>query len=354
MTEKLSDVVFDPQALDTFKGWIESSNRFVILSHTSPDGDAVGSSLALYHFLKGLGKQVTVCLPSAYPDYFKWMPGQEGVLIHRASMKKTQAAILSSEVVCMLDFNVINRIDQMAEAVQSSKAHKILIDHHLGPEVDCDVTISSPSQCATCELLLRLLLAMGYEDRIGKVEATCLYTGMMTDTGGFTYNSSRSEIFLLVSFLLGKGIDKDLIYRKVNYNYSSGRLILQGKVLSSMQVLDDYHTAIMTLDAQQQKETNVLRGDTEGYVNLPLQIRQVILSCFLRQDTERDQVKLSFRSVGDFPCNLLAQEFGGGGHKNASGAEVPGATVEDVCIRLKVFLMKYAPLLDECFRKSPK
>ena len=98
----------------------------------------------------------------------------------------------------------------------------------------------------------------------------------------------------------------------------------------------------------------MLRGDTEGYVNLPLQIRQVILSCFLRQDTERDQVKLSFRSVGDFPCNLLAQEFGGGGHKNASGAEVPGATVEDVCIRLKVFLMKYAPLLDECFRKSPK
>lgn len=352
--EELKDIAIAPESVQEFSSWLEGCGKFIITAHTHPDGDAVGSTLALYHFLKSKGKDVTVCLPTPFPDFLKWMPGADLILIAKAQMGRVEKLLAETDVICMLDFNAMDRLDCMAEAVQGSKARKILIDHHLDPAPIADVIVSFPQQSSTCELLYRFLDALGHADGLTKAEATSLYTGMMTDTGGFTYNSSRPEIFSVISRLLRTGIDKDLIYRKVNYNYSAGRLQLQGKVLSSLQVIPDYHASLMTLSREDQKQYKSLRGDSEGFVNLPLQIKEVILSCFLREDTDKDQVKISLRSVGDFPCNKLAAEFGGGGHLNASGAEVMGATVEEVAIRMKVLLMKYAPLLQECYKKAPK
>ena len=184
--------------------------------------------------------------------------------------------------------------------------------------------------------------------------ATCIYTGMMTDTGGFTYNSNNPELFFIVSMLLQKHVDKDLVYRKVNYNFSASRLFLQGQVLSDMEVLPDYHTAILTLTKEQQQKYHYSKGDSEGFVNIPLQIKDVIFTCFLREDTEKDIVKISLRSIGEFPCNLVAEEFNGGGHKNASGGELQKSDAKMATIRFKEVLEKYKSLLAECFNQHPK
>ena len=205
------------------------------------------------------------------------------------------------------------------------RQEKILIDHHLHPEDFCRIVISHPEISSTSELVFRLICRMGYFSDISREGAECIYTGMMTDTGGFTYNSNNREIYFIISELLSKGIDKDAIYRKVFNTYSESRLRLMGYVLSQMKVYPDYHAALISLTKAEQSRFDYIRGDSEGFVNIPLSIKGVIFSCFLREDTEKPMIKISLRSVGTFPCNRLAAEFfGGGGHLNASGGEFYG------------------------------
>ena len=233
----------------------------------------------------------------------------------------------------------------MAEAVKNSPARKILIDHHLHPEDFCKIVISHPEISSTSELVFRLICRMGYFSDITKQGAECIYTGMMTDTGGFTYNSNNREIYFIISELLSKGIDKDAIYRKVFNTYSESRLRLMGHVLTQMKVYPEYHAAMISLTEKEQKQFNYIRGDSEGFVNIPLSIKNVIFSCFLREDTEKPMIKISLRSVGKFPCNQLAAEFfGGGGHLNASGGEFYG-TMEEAQKVFEQALEKYKPLL---------
>jgi len=328
--------LIDPAKVEIISSWIKKYNRFVIIGHVAPDGDAVGSTLALWHYLRSKGKKAQVVMPNAFPDFLKWLPGSEEVMLYRhASYDRSGPyrigpLIERADVICCLDFNVLSRINEVGELVKISKAKKLLLDHHLEPGKFADVTISHPNQSSTCELLFRLLYDLGHFEEMTVDEATCIYTGMMTDTGGFTYNSSRSDIFYIIGLLLTKGIDKDVIYRKVFYNYTAARIMLQGAVLSSMTYLPEYHTAILTLSKEQQKQYHYIRGDSEGFVNIPLAIKDVVLTCFLREDTEKDEIKISFRSVGDFSCEQVAKRFGGGGHKNASGAEQAGKTIEEV------------------------
>lgn len=346
--------IIDKNSIATFTEWLITYNRFVIIAHTNPDGDAVGASLALFNFLRVRGKKVSVVLPNQHPDFLKWMPHSQSIFNYKRYKDVADALIKEAEVICCLDFNSLSRIETLGTKVQESTAKKIMIDHHLDPENFCDVTISFPDQSSTCELLFRLMCDMGFYDTLDRTVASCLYTGMMTDTGGFTYNSNRPEIFDIIGMLLRKGVDKDLIYRKVNYNYSAGRLLMQGKILSEMEVLPEYHTAIISLSREQQKEFNYLKGDTEGLVNMPLQIKEVILTCFLKEDSEKDQVKVSIRSIGSFPSNELAHEFGGGGHKNAAGGEIIGVKVAEAREIFKKALTKYKDQITECFNKHPK
>ena len=346
--------IIAPELVTKFKEWQNECKQFVIIAHTNPDGDAIGSSLALYHFLKYLRKNVCVIMPNQFPDFLRWLPGADNIMNYDYYTDVANRKIAEADVICCLDFNKLDRVDDIAEKVRESKARKVMIDHHLDPEHFADITISHPDQSSTCELLYRFLCDLGYYYKMNTTVATCIYTGMMTDTGGFTYNSNNPELFFIVSMLLQKHVDKDLVYRKVNYNFSASRLFLQGQVLSDMEVLPDYHTAILTLTKEQQQKYHYSKGDSEGFVNIPLQIKDVIFTCFLREDTEKDIVKISLRSIGEFPCNLVAEEFNGGGHKNASGGELQKSDAKMATIRFKEVLEKYKSLLAECFNQHPK
>lgn len=346
--------IIAPELITKFKEWQNECKQFVIIAHTNPDGDAIGSSLALYHYLKYLRKNVCVIMPNQFPDFLRWLPGADNIMNYDYYTDVANRKIAEADVICCLDFNKLDRVDDIAEKVRESKARKVMIDHHLDPEYFADITISHPDQSSTCELLYRFLCDLGYYYKMNTTVATCIYTGMMTDTGGFTYNSNNPELFFIVSMLLQKHVDKDLVYRKVNYNFSASRLFLQGQVLSDMEVLPDYHTAILTLTKEQQQKYHYSKGDSEGFVNIPLQIKDVIFTCFLREDTEKDIVKISLRSIGEFPCNLVAEEFNGGGHKNASGGELQKSDAKMATIRFKEVLEKYKSLLAECFNQHPK
>lgn len=338
--------VIEQSKIDHFNKWFERADKIVIVSHVSPDGDAIGSSLGLYHFLDSQDKNVTVIVPNAFPDFLKWMPGAKDVLRYDRYKEFADKLIAEADVICCLDFNAIKRIEAMGDAVLASPARKIMVDHHPFPEDFCSIVISHPEISSTSELVFRLICRMGYFEDISKEGAECIYTGMMTDTGGFTYNSNDREIYFIISELLSKGIDKDEIYRKVYNTYSESRLRLMGYILySKMKVYSEYNAAMISLTKDEQGQFNYVKGDSEGFVNIPLSIKNVCFTAFFREDTEMDMIKISLRSVGDFPCNKVAAEFfNGGGHLNASGGEFQG-TMEEAIDLFEQALVKYQPLL---------
>ena len=339
--------IIQEEKIQKAKKYVEKGESFVIVTHVSPDGDALGSSLGLYHFLSAYGKDnVAVVVPNAFPSFYRWMPGAKDVVIHEKYPDFAEKLIKEADVIFCLDFNEPKRIEKLAPAVSASEGRKVMIDHHLNPADFCRVTMSYPEMSSTSEMIFRFICRMGMFDLLNRDAAACIYTGMMTDTGGFTYNSNNREIYFIISELLSKGIDKDEIYRKVFNTYSESRLRLMGYVLSQMKVYPDYHAALISLTKAEQSQFDYVRGDSEGFVNIPLSIKGVIFSCFLREDTEKPMIKISLRSVGTFPCNQLAAEFfGGGGHLNASGGEFYG-TMDEARKVFEQALEKYKPLLN--------
>ena len=339
--------VIEQAKIDHFTKWFERADKIVIVSHVSPDGDAIGSSLGLAQFLDSQDKTVNVIVPNAFPDFLKWMPGSKDILLYDRYKEFADKLINEADIICCLDFNSLKRIEEMADSVATSPARKILIDHHLYPEDFCRIVISHPEISSTSELVFRLICRMGYFSDISREGAECIYTGMMTDTGGFTYNSNNREIYFIISELLSKGIDKDDIYRKVYNTYSESRLRLMGYVLSNMKVYREYNSALISLTKEEQGKFDYIEGDSEGFVNIPLSIKNVRFSCFLREDTERRIIKISLRSVGTFPCNKLAADFfNGGGHLTASGGEFTGTMAEAKQV-FEEALKKYKTLLTE-------
>lgn len=332
--------------VDHAEKWFERADKIVIVTHVSPDGDAIGSSLGLCHFLETQEKTVNVIVPNAFPDFLRWMPGAKDIIRYDKYAEFADELINGADVICCLDFNALSRIDNMADVVVKSPARKMLIDHHLNPEEFCRIIISHPGISSTSELVFRLICRLGYFEDITKEGAECIYTGMMTDTGGFTYNSNDREIYFIISELLSKGIDKDEIYRKVFNTYSEGRLRLMGYVLyDKMQIYPQFNSALIWLTKEEQSKFRYVKGDTEGFVNIPLSIKNIIFSVFLREDTEKNMIKISLRSVGSFPCNKVAAEFfNGGGHLNASGGEFYG-TMDEAIELYKRALVKYEELL---------
>ncbi|MDY5768210.1 MAG: DHH family phosphoesterase [Alloprevotella sp.] len=305
---------------------IQESRHVVVCAHRGPDGDALGSSLALAEYLQQLGKSVSIVLPTPFPDFLRWMPGTHAVQFYVHHERQATQVILSADTIFCLDFSQPSRLQEMQGAFMRSRATRVVIDHHLAPDLSmARLVVSCPEMSSTCELLFRVLLDLGAFETLSRNAAVCLYTGMMTDTGGFTYNSSRPEIYEIISMLLTKGIDKDRIYRNVFHVYSTDRLRLTGYVLyEKLQFLAGGKAAYFTLTREEMQRFRFIRGDAEGLVNMPLQVKGLRLSISLREDTERDVVRVSLRSVDDFPCNRMAEEFfNGGGHLNASGGELP-------------------------------
>lgn len=341
----LSKVILQAN-IDKVETYFERAGKLVIVTHVSPDGDALGSSLGLYHFLSSQGKTVNVIVPNAFPDFLRWMPGAKDIIRYDKYAEFADKLIGEADVICCLDFNALSRIDKMSKVVGEAPGRKVMVDHHLDPEPFCNVTISHPEISSTSELVFRLICRMGCCDDISFEGAECIYTGMMTDTGGFTYNSNSREIYFIISELLSKGIDKDEIYRRVFNTYSEGRLRLMGYVLyEKMQVFAQFRSALIWLTKAEQGQFQYMKGDTEGFVNMPLQIKGICFSVFLREDTEKNMIKVSLRSVGKFPCNKVAAEFfNGGGHLNASGGEFYG-TMDEAIELFKRALVKYENLL---------
>jgi phosphoesterase RecJ-like protein len=324
--------VIDQDTLTKLSLTLMQAHKVVIVAHVSPDGDAIGSSLGMAHFLRSMGKKVFIIMPNAFPAFLKWLPGSKDIFIYDRNRTFADTIIEEAQLICCLDFNGLKRIEALATPIGASKAKKIMIDHHPNPENFCNISISIPQASSTSEIVLRLILAMRQFRKLSLEAAQCIYTGMMTDTGGFTYNSNDAEIYGLISMLISKGIDKDDIYRKVFNTYSESRLRLMGYVLEHMKVYD-CHASLITLSKEEQSQYDYNKGDSEGFVNIPLQIKGNKLSCFLREDTERPIIKVSLRSVGDFSCTEVAEQFfDGGGHLNASGGEVKG-TMEQAVAR---------------------
>lgn len=337
--------IIEQSHIDHFSKWLDKAEKFVILTHISPDGDAIGSSLGMAHFLESQEKEVYIIVPNAFPDFLRWMKGAKEIIRYDKYAEFAEKLIAEADVICCIDLNCLKRLDDMSKAVESSKAKKILIDHHPDPEPFCQITISHPEISSASELVFRFICRMGYYEEITKECAECIYTGMMTDTGGFTYNSNDRDIYFIISELLSKGIDKDQIYRNVFNTYSEARLRLMGHVLTTMHVYPEFRSALITLSKEEMKKHNFMRGDAEGFVNLPLSMKDVCFSVFLREDTEKEMIKVSLRSTGSFPCNRVASEFfNGGGHLNASGGEVYG-TMNEAIERFNAALIKFQPLL---------
>ena len=304
---------------------ISDAETILITCHKSPDGDAIGSSLGLADYLRHLGKEPVVIVPDQYPDFLMWLPNTEKIIRYDKQRDKADLLFKIADLVFCLDYNAPSRVDEMEQSLVSSPATRVLIDHHLNPDVPADLIISEPEASSTCELVFRLVWQMGAFPTLTKQFAVPIYCGMMTDTGGFTYNSSRPEIFFIISELLTKRIDKDKIYRNVYHNYSESRIRLMGYVMYEKLVyMPEYNAAYYTLTKDELKRFRFIKGDAEGLVNIPQQIKGLRLSISLREDTEKEHVVwVSLRSVDNFPCNLMAEEFfNGGGHLNASGGRL--------------------------------
>ena len=324
--------IFRADDLERLKTIVSEGNFFVLTCHTGPDGDALGSTLGLANYLNTLGKEALVIVPDAYPDFLAWMPGSQEILRFDKHREKAELMIAMADVIFAMDYNALSRVDDMGALIAKSKAKKVLVDHHLSPENFCDLSFSYPQLSSTCEVVFRLIVAMGGYDQLGKAACECFYAGMMTDTGCFSYGPCTQEVYLIISMLIQKEINKDRIYNKVFNNYSEGRLRLMGYVLyEKLRVFPDHHAALITLSWEEMARFDFNKGDSEGLVNIPLQMKGIYFSAFLREDTEKDLIRVSLRSQGTFACNkFAAQYFNGGGHLNASGGQHNGTLEEAI------------------------
>lgn len=333
--------ILNESECNMLRSLINDAETIVICCHMNPDGDALGSSLGWAEYLRSIGKDPVVIVPDQYPDYLQWLPNSEKIIRYDKHTEQAELLLKTADLICCLDFNTPSRTDQMAETLVSAAAKKLLIDHHLGPDIETELTVSHPEASSTSELVFRLVWQLGGFENQSRHFAIPIYCGMMTDTGGFTYNSSDPDIYFIISQLLTKKINKDKIYRNVYHNYSENRLRLLGYVMLEKLVVDaSRHASYFTLTRQDLRRFHFIKGDAEGLVNMPLQIKGHKLSVSLREDTEKDNlVWVSLRSVDNFPCNKMAELFfNGGGHLNASGGRLNCSIEEAIKITQQAFL----------------
>jgi len=321
--------------------YFSSSENILLISHINPDGDAIGSQLALYDYLVAKGRNVSMMTPNYLQEFLKWMDGVDKIDIFIKDRKKCRKLIEDADLIVMLDFNQPNRLGEAESLVAASKCKKVIIDHHLNPSKFADLTISDPSVCSTAELVNELVSELNGSQFLTRPYAEAIYVGIVTDTGNFEHGSYSSRTFRIAADLLDSGIEKEKILNLIYNNYSSDRLRLQGYALNQkMVVLPEYKTAYISLSKNDMKEYNHVKGDTEGFVNMPLTIKGIYFSAlFIEKD---GFIKISFRSKGQFPSNeFAAKYFSGGGHLNASGGEYAGSLENTIDYFLTVLRENY-------------
>ena len=320
----------DQHNIDKAKALIDRAGHVAIVCHTGPDGDAIGSSLAAAHVLSAIGKDAKVVIPDSHMANLRGLPGAKEIVDAAKYFDFACRLLAEADLILCLDFNEPRRTGRLAEALMASEAPKILIDHHLGPDIDADVVISHPEMPAPAYLLFRVFCRLELFNFIGKAAAECILAGMMTDTGNFAYNCNDPELYTVVAELVRKGADKEKLGNMLFNTFSANCLRLNSyAILRKMELLPDVHGSLITLSRDELNRFHYTRGDTEGLVNKPLAVPGVEFSVFMRQ--ESDCIRVSMRSKGDFPVNILCSEyFGGGGHLNASGGEFYGSLDEAI------------------------
>lgn len=305
---------------DELRSFLETPKNVVIVGHRNPDGDAMGSTLGLAHYLSKKGHNAQVVVPNEYPDFLHWLPGSKTTYRFDWQNSQSQRAIRNSDIIFLLDFNALHRVgSDMQNTLSEYKNDFALIDHHQQPD-DFAYMYSDTEMCSTCQMVYHFIDKMGDLDLIDTDIATCLYTGIMTDTGSFRFRSTTSTTHKVIANLIDKGAENDRIHSNVYDSNSYGRLQLLGQALRNLKTLPDYKTAYITISDQEKVDNDFKKGDTEGVVNYALSLSGIVLAAIFIEDREQNIIKISFRSKGSFSVNEFARNhFNGGGHDNAAG-----------------------------------
>ncbi|MES2567940.1 MAG: bifunctional oligoribonuclease/PAP phosphatase NrnA [Bacteroidota bacterium] len=331
-----------------FKALLKKSSNIVIVTHFNPDGDAMGSSLGLYNYLIKTDKNVTVITPNEYPEFLRWLPGNKKVIEFSNNQKKAASLISKSDLIFTLDFNNYSRLEGLGELLEKSTAKKILIDHHQQPDNYATLMFHDVKACSTCELVHEFIVGLGGKKLIDKDIASCLYTGIMTDTGSFRYDSVTPKTHSILSELLATGLKPSDIHSAIYDTYNESRVKLLGYCLSEkMVVLPEFQTAYISLSEKELQKFSHQKGDTEGIVNYPFSIKGIRFCAFFSEGDGK--IKISFRSKGDFDVNQFARKhFNGGGHINAAGGR---GNVYDLQKTLDEFLSLLSTYKKEILKK---
>ena len=310
------------QEFQEISALLATPKKIAIIPHRSPDGDAMGSTLALYHYLLKLGQQPVVIAPNEFPEFLAWLPASDSVLIYEQDKEATATVINDSEIIFTLDFNALHRTGDMEVVLKASSAIFVMIDHHQSPDSYAKYTYSNTAFGSTCEMVYNFIVGLGHKTYIDKTIATCLYTGIVTDSGSFRFASTTSLTHRVAAELIDLGIENGKIHNNLFDNNSFESLQLLGRALQNMRIRPELKTTYITLSQQELDSFNYVKGDTEGIVNYGLAIKGIVFTAIFIEHREENIIKISFRSQGDFDVNRFAREhFNGGGHINAAGGK---------------------------------
>ncbi|VXC21082.1 DHH family phosphoesterase [Flavobacterium sp. 9AF] len=315
--------MFSSKEISELKSLLSSPKKITIISHRNPDGDAMGSSLGLLHFLIQLNHQVTFISPNEYPDFLEWLPKANETVIFEREYDKALPILQNSDYIFTLDFNALHRTgDAMQKTLEKLSNTMIMIDHHQLPDTYSKYTFSDVNYGSTCQMIYDFINILGYNHLINKEIATCLYTGIVTDSGSFRFPKTTPETHQCVADLISRGINNSEIHNLLFDNSSYERLQLLGKALQNLKVLPEFNASYITLSQEELNQYSYKKGDTEGIVNYGLSIKGIIVTAIFIENKEEGIIKISFRSQGNFDVNEFARKhFNGGGHINAAGGK---------------------------------
>ncbi|MEJ2585279.1 MAG: bifunctional oligoribonuclease/PAP phosphatase NrnA [Robiginitalea sp.] len=329
------------EAIQSLKERLKNKCRIVLVPHKNPDGDAIGACLGLFHFLGQLGHEVSPVSPNDFPGFLKWMPGSDSFEIYERSKEKARELIEKADLIFTLDFNSLDRSGAMVTPLQASESTFVMIDHHQSPGDYAQITYSDPEMSSTCEMVYHFIQSLGEGDRIDAGIATCLYTGILTDTGSFKYAATTPTTMRVAAELMERGAPHTRIHRDIFDTNRPERLQLLGCALQNLVILKPYRTAYITLTQEELDRHDFHKGDTEGFVNYGLSLKDVVLAAIFIENRDEGIIKISLRSQGSFSVNEMARaHFEGGGHINAAGGR-SAESIEATVRRFEAILPAY-------------
>ncbi|MFI8379650.1 bifunctional oligoribonuclease/PAP phosphatase NrnA [Leeuwenhoekiella sp. NPDC079379] len=329
------------------KDLLDTPKNIVIIPHKNPDGDAMGSTLGLYQFLIKKGHNATVVSPNDYPKFLKWLPFEDSVIKYDLQNQQALRLIKEADLIFTLDFNSLSRVGDMENALRNASAKFVMIDHHQQPDDYAVVTYSDVTVCATCQMVYHTIEMLDGLDLIDPDIATCLYTGIMTDTGSFRFRSTSALTHKVIASLIEKGADNAFIHEQIYDANNYSRMQLLGTALTNLRVLPDYNAAYITLSQEELDEHNYQKGDTEGFVNYGLSLDSIKIALIFIENKQEGIIKISLRSKGDFSVNEMSRShFQGGGHTNAAGGKSDLSLADTVAYFISI-LPQYKEALHE-------